>query len=170
MFKLNEKYEVNGNIFNCDFIRYSPSEIGTINTAKSQVCIFIPIGYSVISHLCSYLDLKFVVLQAASNDRYVDNNNTMLVNLAPIGLFSSYKITASSGKHLEDISHAHIVSLLYKLTTSARDTDDLSFGFDRDRGRRQRELTNNKNQKGRYHVRNMLGDAFGFAEHQEKAT
>ena len=38
----------------------------------------------------------------------------------------------SSGKHLEDISHAHIVSLMYKLITSAEDTDDLSIGFDRD--------------------------------------
>ena len=41
----------------------------------------------------------------------------------------------SSGKHLQDISHAHIVSLLYKLITSARGSDDLSIGFDRDRGR-----------------------------------
>ena len=29
----------------------------------------------------------------------------------------------------------------------------LSIGFDRDRGRRQRELTNNNTQKGKYHVR-----------------
>ena len=28
--------------------------------------------------------------------------------------------------------------------SSATNTDDLSIGFDRDRGRRQRELTNNK--------------------------
>ena len=46
----------------------------------------------------------------------------------------------------------------------------MSIGFDRDRNRRQRELTNNKNQKGKYHVRIMLKDVFGFAEHQEKAT
>ena len=47
---------------------------------------------------------------------------------------------------------------------------DLSIGFDRDRGRRQRELTNNKNIKGNYHVTIMLKDIFGFAEHQEKGT
>ena len=57
---------------------------------------------------------------------------------------------------------------MYKPITSRRSSDDLSIGFDRDRIRRQRELTNNKNQKGRYHVTNMLKDNFGFAE--EKAT
>ena len=54
--------------------------------------------------------------------------------------------------------------------TSAETIDDLFIGFDRDRGRRQRELTNNTNTKGKYHVRNMLKDISSFAEHQEKAT
>ena len=48
--------------------------------------------------------------------------------------------------------------------------NDLSIGFDRDRTRRRNELTNNKNIKGRYHVRIYLKDLFGYAEHQEKAT
>ena len=59
---------------------------------------------------------------------------------------------------------------MYKLITSAKGRDDLSICFDRDRTRRQRELTNNKNIKGKYHVRIYLKDIFGFAEHQEKAT
>ena len=75
----------------------------------------------------------------------------------------------SSGKHLEDISHAHIVCLMYKLLTSANDTNDLSIRFDRNRERRQRELTNNKNQKGKYLLRTKLRDIFGFAEHKQKA-
>ena len=79
-------------------------------------------------------------------------------------------MTTSSGKHSEDIGPAHIVSLMYKLITSARDADDLSIGFDRDRNRRQLELTNNKNQEGKYHIRVLLRDLFGFCEHQEKAT
>ena len=82
--------------------------------------------------------------------------------------FSNYKLSTSSGKQLENIDHAHIVCLMYKLKTSARGSDDLSIGFDRDRGRRQQELTNNKNKKGKYHVRIMLKDIFGFAEYQEK--
>ena len=57
-----------------------------------------------------------------------------------------------------------------KLKTSARYTDDLSIGFDRDRKRRQREITNDKNIKGKYHITVMLKDVFGFAEHQEKAA
>ena len=56
-------------------------------------------------------------------------------------------MTTSSGKHLEDISHAHIVSLMYKLITSSKDSDDLSIGFDRSRNRKRDELTANKNVK-----------------------
>ena len=56
-------------------------------------------------------------------------------------------MTMSSGKHLQDIKNGHIVSLLYKRLTSATDFDDLSIGFIRDRGRRQDELTKNKNIK-----------------------
>ena len=42
MFKLNQKYEINRDILKCDYIRYSPSEISTINTANLQVNIIIP--------------------------------------------------------------------------------------------------------------------------------
>ena len=119
--------------------------------------------------LNSYLEIKFDVLHAATNNRYVDGNEIRLVNLGPIALFSIYKLTTSSGKHLENVDHAHIVSLMYKLLTSSRGSDDLSIAFDRDRKRRQRELTNNKTQKGKFHVRIYLKDVFGFAEYQEKA-
>ena len=120
--------------------------------------------------LKSYLDLNFDVLRAATNNRYVENNDKWLIYLAAIALFSNFKLTTSSGKHLEKNDHAHIVSLMYKQSTSSRDSDDLSTGFDRDRNRRKRELTNNKNIKGKYHIRIYLEDIFGFAEHQEKAT
>ena len=99
-----------------------------------------------------------------------DNNGIRLVNLGPGALFSNYKLATSSGKHLEDVSHAHIVSLMYKLKTTAKRCDDLSIGFDRGRTSRRNELTNNKNIKGKYHVRIYLKDVFGFAEHEEKAT
>ena len=56
---------------------------------------------------------------------------------------------------------------MYKLLTSRRGSDDLSFGFDRSRDRRHCELINNKNIKGKYHVRIYLNDMFGFAELQE---
>ena len=46
----------------------------------------------------------------------------------------------------------------------------MSIGFDRSRDRRKRELTNNKNIKGKYHLRIYLRDISGFAEHQETAT
>ena len=59
---------------------------------------------------------------------------------------------------------------MYILLTSSRESDDLSIGFDRDCNRRQRELTDNKTQRGKYHVRIYLKDIFSFAEYQEKAT
>ena len=170
MFKLNEKYEINRDILKCEYIRYSPSEISTINTTNSQVYINIPREDSVISLLNSYLELDFDVSHAGTNNRYEDGNNIRLVNLGPIALFSNYKLTTSSGKHLENIDHAHIVSLMYKLLTSSKESNDLSIGFDRDRNRRQRELTINKTQKGKYHIRIYLKDVFGFAEYQNKGT
>ena len=71
---------------------------------------------------------------------------------------------------MEDISHFHIVSLLYNLITSIKDGNDLSIGFDRNRNRTKDELALNKNVKGKYHLRLMLKDVFGFAQSQEKAT
>ena len=168
MFKLNENYEINRDILKCDYIRYSPSEINTINKAHSQVYINIPREDSVISLLNSYLELNFDVLRAQNSNRYLDGNDIRLVNLGAIGLFSTYKLTTSSGKHLENIDHAHIVSLMYKLLTSSKGSDDLSIGFDRDRTRRRNELTKNKNIKGKYHVRIYLKDIFGYAEYQQK--
>ena len=85
--------------------------------------------------------------------------------------FSNHKLTTSSGKQSKDISHAHIVSLMYTLITSARDTDDLSDGLDRDRGTRQREATKNRTQKGIFYLKIMLKDFFfRFADYQEKST
>ena len=170
MFKLNENYEVDRRILKCDYIRYSPAEISTINTRNSQIYINIPREDCVISLLNSYLDLSFEVIKRADNSRYANGNDIRLVNLGPIALFSNFKLSTSSGKHLEDISHAHLVSLMYKLITSSKDSNDLSIGFDNSRNRRRDELALNKNIKGKYHVKIMLKDVFGFAECQEKAT
>ena len=170
MFKLNENYEVDRRFLKCDFIRYSPAETSTINTPNSQIYINIPREDSVISLLNSYLDLNFEVIKRADNSRYANGNDIRLVNLGPFALFSNSKLTTSSGKQLEDISHAYLVSLMYKLITSSKNSDDFSIGFDRSRARRQDVLTDNKRVKGKYHVRIMPNDVFGFAEHQEKAT
>ena len=86
--------------------------------------------------LTSYLDLNFEVIERADNSRYANGNDIRLLNLGPIAFFSNFKFTTSSGKHLEDISHAHLVSLMYKLITSSKANEDLSIGFDRSRDRR----------------------------------
>ena len=170
MFKLNEKNDYIRNILKRDCIRYSPSEISTIKTPKSQTYVKIPREDRVNSLLESSLDLNFDVLHAATGNRCVYTNNIKLSNLGSIALFSKYKLTTSSGKHLEDIDQADIVSLMYKQISCARDTDDLSISFDRSGDRRQRELTNNKTQRGNSHSRTYLNDIFGFAEQQEEAT
>ena len=151
MFKLSEKYEIDRKILKCDYIRYSPSEISTINTPNSQIYINIPREDSIISfyliELNSFIELNFDVLKAATSDRYADADDIRLINLAPIALFSNYKLSTSSGKHLENIDHGHIVSLMYKLLSSSKDSDDLSIGFDRSRDRRKQELLNKKLRK-----------------------
>ena len=170
MFKLNQNYEVDPRIPKCDYFRYSPAETSTINTPNIQIYINIPREDSVISLLNSYLDLNFEVIKKADNSRYGNGNDIRLVNLGPIALFSNFKLTTSSGKRLEDVSHAHLVSLMYKLIASSKDSNDLSIGFDRSRNRRKEELTQNKNVKNKYHLKFLLKKIFGFAEHQEKAT
>ena len=171
MFKRSEKYDIKGDILKCDYMRYSASELSMINTAISQSYINIPRGDAVNTLLNSLLDRNFDVFHAANPDnRYTDGDDIRLVNLGPIALFSIYKLTSSNGKPIEEINTAHIWCLMYKFITSSKDTVDLSIGFDRNRDRRKKELTNNKNIKGKYHVRIMLKDIFGFAEHQQKDT
>ena len=170
MFALNEKYEIIRNFLKYDYIRYSLSEKSTINTANSQIDINIPKEDRFISLPNSYLDLNFDVLHAATGIRFEDNDDIRLVNLCPSALFSKYKLTTSSRRHLEDINHAPFVSLLYKLITSVRHTEYLSIDFDLDRSRKQRELCINKTQKVKYHFRLYLKSRFGFAEQQEKAN
>ena len=170
MFKLSEKNDVNRNILKCDYIRYSPSETSTIKTPNSQICINIPREASFISVLNSYLDLKFEVIKKADDSRFANGNDIRLINLGPLALFSNIKITTSSGKHLEDISLAHIVSYMYNLKTSSKDSNDLSIGFDHSRNRRRDELAADKSVKGKLHLKILLKDVFGFAECQKKAT
>ena len=75
MFKLSERYDVNRYILKCDFIRYSPSEISTINTAHSQIYINIPRGDCVNNLLGSLLRANFDVLHAAT----INNIQTVMI-------------------------------------------------------------------------------------------
>ena len=118
----------------------------------------------------SYLDLNFEVIKRADNSRCANGNDIRLVNLGSIALFSNFKLTTSSGKNLEDISQSHIVSLIYKLITSIKDSNNLSVGFDRSCNRRKDELALNKNIKNKYNLSIMLKDVFGFVQRQKKAT
>ena len=113
---------------------------------------------SVISPLYSCFELNFEFYQQADYSIYADGNGIRLFNQGTLALFSKLELTTGNGKHLEVVSHAQIVSLLYKLITGAKDSDDLSIRFDRDRNRRREELTNNKHINGKNHIRIMLKD------------
>ena len=99
--------------------------------------------------LNSYLDLNFEVIKKTDHSRYGNGNDIRLVNLDSIALISNFIITTSSGKHLEDINHAHLVPLMYTLLTSSRGIDDLLLGFHRDRDVRRDELAKNKKIEGK---------------------
>ena len=110
MFKLSENYEIDRRIRKCDYIRYSPSEISTINIPNSQTYINIPREDSVISLLNSYVELNFDVLKANTDNRYANTDDIRLTNLGAIALFSVHKLVTASSKHLEEITHAQFVS------------------------------------------------------------
>ena len=80
MFQLKENYEIDRKILKCNYIRYSPVEISTLNTANNEIYINIPREDSFISWLNSYLELIFDVLPAAIGNRYVDGKDIRLVN------------------------------------------------------------------------------------------
>ena len=100
----------------------------------------------------------------------LDGNDIRLNNLVANALISNYKLATSNGKHIEETSQAHIVSLMNKLIPSSRRSDDLSLSFDRSRDRTQHELTINKKIKRNYHMTITLKYNFGYAKHQEKAV
>ena len=77
-----------------------------MNTSICQIVINSPREDGVISWLKIYLDSNIDDLHAATINRYVDSNDPRLVNLGRIALFSNYKLLTSSGKHIEEISHA----------------------------------------------------------------
>ena len=79
-------------------------------------------------------------------------------------------MTSFSGKEIEEIDNAHVISLMHKLLSSSRNCADLSIGFHRSIDARERELNNIKTTKGNYHVRIYLKDNFGFAERQDNCT
>ena len=79
----------------------------------------------------SYLDIKFEVIKKAESSSHSIGNDKKLTDFGPIALFSIYKLTNSSGKHLEEISNTYKVSLTWKFLTSAKNTDDLSIVIQR---------------------------------------
>ena len=117
--------------------------------------------------ISSYLCLNFDVVHPDDNIRYANGKNLRFIKSGPNAFFSIFKLTAGSGKHLEDTSRAHIVSLIYKRITGSEGGNDLSVDFNRDRELRQREIFSNKNAKGKHLVSNRLKEAIGFAEPQE---
>ena len=154
MFNISQKHAVDRPILKCNYIRYTPPSLNLVNGEINQTFIAIPREDSAILLKDSSLELHFSVThRAGAHARYVDGDHIRLVNLGPVALFNKIRLTSSSGKEMEEIDNAHVICLLHKLTSSSRDSDDLSIGFHRSNGVRERELTINKTTKGNYHVR-----------------
>ena len=119
----------------------------------------------------SDLELDFnATHRAGGHARYADGEHIRLVNLGPTASINKYRLTSFSGKEIEEIDNAHVISLMHKLLSSSRNCDDLSIGFNRSIDARERELNNIKTTKRNYHVRIYLKDNFGFAERQDNCT
>ena len=96
MFILNRNYEIDQKTLEYDYIKFSRSEISTLNTANSQIYINIRRENSVVSLLNSCLDITFDKLHAATNNRCADGFDIRLINLGSLRSFSVYKLTTSS--------------------------------------------------------------------------
>ena len=60
------------------------------------------------------VNTRLVVPKVLRNDntRYVDNDQTSLVNFGPVALFIEAKLVTSLGKHLEKVDNLHTVCLM----------------------------------------------------------
>ena len=97
----------------------------------------------------------------------MDRNDIRLFLLGIIALIRVYKLTAGSGKRLEENFHVYIVRLKQTIKAFAIDFECLSIGFNRNHERRQQELIKNETVKGKYLVRIMLLIFFCFAQLQQ---
>ena len=98
----------------------------------------IPRQDSVFPLTDSYIELDFNVTSNKSNhDDSVNADDIRLINLAPILLLNENKLFTSNGKHQERFDSAHVVCLMYKISPSRKDRNDLSTGLDENNERRK---------------------------------
>ena len=129
IFSLKNKYALDKPIYKIDFIKYGPNSLATINNTNSNFSISLPREDAYICLQNSYISLEFEVVKN-DDTRYVDNDQTALVNFGPVALFSGAKLTTSSGKHLEKVDSLHIISIMHKLLTFQQQTSKEMYGFE----------------------------------------
>ena len=79
-------------------------------------------------------------------------------------------MTSSSGKEIDEIHFAHVISLMYKLISSCRYIDDVSIVSHRSSEVQEGELTNNRTTERKNHVGKYSKDVFCSAENQDNST
>ena len=121
IFALKNIYAFGIPIHKIDFIKYSRSSLATINNNNSNFSICFPREDVYVCLQNAYISLELEVFKN-NNTRYIDNDQTSLVNFGPIALFSEAKLVTSSGSHLEKVDNLHTVCLMYKLLTSNQQT------------------------------------------------
>ena len=118
-----------------------------------------------------YLELDFnVTFRVVGRAQFADGALTRLVFLGSFVCFISYRLTSGSGKDKKEINNALKKCIMFEVSSSSKDSDDLSIGLDGNITNPEKEVTNNKATKRLYHVRTFLKDVFEFAEHQKNAT
>ena len=154
----------------CEYRKYSQSEIGSKETANSQVHNNIPKKFCFFSLLKSCLNLGFDVIGSDTNNRYADGDNIGSIYSVSIASLIIFEMTMSSVKQLED-NRAYGFSLKYKLISSANGPDDSSVEVDSDLIRRQRVLKKKqKESEEKISCREYAQGSFCFCVRPEKPT
>ena len=105
MFNLSEKHSYDRPIFKCDYITCTSLSLNLVDGENNQSLFDKPRQDSTIPLKDSYLKLDFnVTHRADAHDRYVNGDQTILVNLGRVTLSSKYRVTRSSGKEKKKLT------------------------------------------------------------------
>ena len=130
MFNLSQRHAANRFTFKCDYIRYTPPSLNLVLGKNNQIVFDIPREDSANSLKHGYLELDSILThRAGAHAPNADGDYIGLIILGPIALFDKYRLTCSNGKEIEDFDNAHVIPLMYKLSSRSRASYDFQLFF-----------------------------------------
>ena len=132
MSELSAKWKVVRFFLECDFFRETPQLIIIADRANEQFYFDLQREDSVKSFEVICPKKQFDFLREDDNEWFLAAVITRLANLGSIAFFIEYTLSSSIGSETEYTDQTLIACLLYKLTTSPRDYEDLFIGVTRD--------------------------------------